>query len=107
MSGVGWRRTPLIRGAAGTACSFSWLNAEWCGGGNGDGGDGGGAVLPSEEKPSFGSGGLGDGGEKNALTFRSAKSRWKNSGRSNKGTSNLKFSRSSGFGGFGVGAASF
>ena len=57
--------------------------------------------------PGFGSGGVGDGGEKNALTFRSAKSRWKNNGRATKGTSNLKFSRSSGFGGFGASAATF
>ena len=62
---------------------------------------------PEEETPGFGSGGLGDGGEKNALTFRSAKSRWKQNGRSTKGTSNLKFSRSSGFGGFGASAATF
>ena len=57
--------------------------------------------------PGFGSGGVGDGGEKNAMTFRSAKSRWKNNGRATKGTSNLKFSRAAGFGGFGASAATF
>ena len=62
--------------------------------------------LP-EEKPSFDNGGAGAGGEKNALSFRSNRSRWKRTGRVNKGTSNLKFSRSAGFGGFGASAASF
>ena len=57
--------------------------------------------------PGFGSGGVGDGGEKNALTFRSAKSRWKNNGRATKGTSGLKYSRAAGFGGFGASAATF
>ena len=74
--------------------------------GGGDGGGGAAAPMP-EETPGFGSGGVGDGGEKNALTFRHAKSRWKNNGRAIKGTSNLKFSRSSGFGGFGASAATF
>ena len=60
--------------------------------------------LP-EEKPIYDNGGSGAGGEKNALSFRSNKSRWKQSGRANKGTSNLKFSRSLGFGGFGIGGA--
>ena len=59
------------------------------------------------DTPGFGSGGMGDYGEKNALTFRQAKSRWKMNGRNTKGTSGLKYSRSAGFGGFGASAATF
>ena len=73
------------------------------------GGTSGDAAAPqaSSTTPSFGSGGIGEGGEKNALSFRSNKSRWKQNGRATKGTSNLKFSRSAGFGGFGASAATF
>ena len=71
-----------------------------------EGTDGPTTNLP-EETPGFGTGGMGDSGEKNALTFRQAKSRWKANGRAYKGTSGLKYSRAAGFGGFGASAATF
>jgi hypothetical protein len=57
-----------------------------------------------EPEAGFSTGGAGDGGEKNALTFRQNKSRWKQDGRAYKGTSGLRFNRLSGFGGFGAAA---
>jgi hypothetical protein len=76
--------------------------------GGGDyGGDGGGGGSSG----GFQTGGIGDSGDKTALTFRQNKSRWKQNGKATKGTSNLRFTRSSGFGGFGgktaVSAAGF